>query len=402
MTNKPLTESQELSTEDEREIVEDERKFGFALIDYLFITSGFDSYTQAVYLRIVMRAHGSVRGFDENISTTSKSMGISTRQIKYCRSLLQFCNIIKIVQRFDANRFNKQISSKITLVDKSKWLLDHPHRNALKFSKSEENKKNVQNSKKLKSPKKNKNSGVHSMHGGGAQYARGGVHSMHTEQEPDPNKNPLNNVCEEKPKTSTHTQLKKTEYKCKEIDGVPTAFCISVSKTLCGLFNQSHIDNAGCAHIIRKVLDEAACSISDLREIVSDLPDHPFDAIFSSKRYNLKKCTADLVRWVLERDKALEEYKAKLEAKERAKEAKNANLKASMEGAYDGKTKDEKVEERVWFDTVLPLLKTDAIRKRVQDTFDKSSFMVKGSFFKELTSPLTQEKVDRWAQKFLN
>ena len=82
-------------------------------IDNLFLDANFDSYTVTFYLLLLYAV----------------KTGKSPRQCMpksaepKCKKLLLYCNIIKI---------NK---SKIVLVDKSEWNLDHRFRSAQKFYK---------------------------------------------------------------------------------------------------------------------------------------------------------------------------------------------------------------------------------------------------------------------------
>jgi hypothetical protein len=113
--------------------VVDQRDHGFFVIDNLFVDSCFDTYTMAYYMRIVRRAHRSAKGFFELQKTTCENLGISETKLKQCNALLEFCNIIKIRHRKDPKNPKIQISSVITLVDQSKWKLNHAFRDAGNF-----------------------------------------------------------------------------------------------------------------------------------------------------------------------------------------------------------------------------------------------------------------------------
>jgi hypothetical protein len=127
--------------QDDRKINEkfkvvDQRDHGFFVIDNLFVDLHFDVYTMAYYMLIVRRAHRSKQGFFELQSTTCETLGISESKLKQCNALLEFCNIIKIKRRKDPKKPKIQISSLITLIDQSKWKLNHPFRDAGSFYQS--------------------------------------------------------------------------------------------------------------------------------------------------------------------------------------------------------------------------------------------------------------------------
>ena len=165
------------TTEDNREIsetVEDHRHHDFTIIDNKFIRAGFDSDTVYTYLMIVNRAANNEKGFFESVETTSNKSGISKRQLKYCRKLLEYCNIIQITKRYDSANNNRQTSSLITLIEKKYWNLNHEWRNAFDFG--------------TKDYKEKENPGVQQLHPPRAVTAPPPVQQLHTYQDPDQNK----------------------------------------------------------------------------------------------------------------------------------------------------------------------------------------------------------------------
>lgn len=193
-----------------------DKNSNFTQIANEFLDAGFDSDTVYTYLLIVRRAANNEKGFFETIETTATKTGISDRQLKYCRKLLEFCNIISITKRYDSKNRNRQTSSLITLVHKKFWNLAHEWRNAYKFGSKDYKPKLSSEIKKTRKVKEKKLA-VQQLHGGHALTARGGVQQLHTYQDPDLNKIPSEqdpclkkNVCDHARETAeqlTHTSL---------------------------------------------------------------------------------------------------------------------------------------------------------------------------------------------------
>lgn len=143
MTNNSLPYSENLSTTNntsllenkqniDHEVIDDERRMNFYMIDNDFIDAGFDVYTVSLYNLIVRRAQNSVQGFFENRATTAKHLGMGKEAVLRCRDLLAFCNIIKIYNRKNTLD-SADIAPRIVLVDKKFWRLNHDFRNATKL-----------------------------------------------------------------------------------------------------------------------------------------------------------------------------------------------------------------------------------------------------------------------------
>jgi|WetSurMetagenome_2_1015567.scaffolds.fasta_scaffold22499_4 hypothetical protein len=100
----------------------------FILIPNKFLDSGFDAHTISVYTRFLMRS--SVNK-SENQAETCRVLQMTFEELKDCRDLLEFCNIITITRENNSNTIGS--FSLVILNDVHKWNLDHEWRDAKKF-----------------------------------------------------------------------------------------------------------------------------------------------------------------------------------------------------------------------------------------------------------------------------
>jgi hypothetical protein len=312
-----------VNTEDSREIpemVEDQRNYNFTLCDNEFIDAGFDSDTVNTYLLIVRRAANNSRGFFECISTTAKKSGISERQLKYCRKLLDYCNIIKITPRFDPNDHNRQTSSVITLIDKRHWNLNHEWRNAFHFG-SKDYKNNKPKKGKNTRKTKGKKSGVQQLHGGGAATARDGVQQLHTEQDPDRNKitseqdhfpNDDDVVLGEKiqDEATITTNFKNNKNSWNGTGGVVVDFTEMIKSA----FRKTFYPNAKTSIVMDGVIQATGITIHEFWDLLDEIKaeQYPPFIIFKSGKNTLKNITEDFSYFILNKEMMISQYKATL------------------------------------------------------------------------------------------
>jgi hypothetical protein len=374
-TNNTLLNENNKNLDQDLSEVEDKRRINFAMIDYLFIDSGFDAYTQAFYLKIVRRGDNEQNGFFESRKNTAKQKNISIDKIRECRDLLAFCNIIKIYTRKNMED-SGEVTPKIELIDKKFWKLDHEYRDAGKFYKATKEKKIAKKPNGIQYVEFYEDNGKRKLrvlktieanvvqtplrHWRNPPYATGVTPLTPVAQH---NKNPdiikfQNNVCEEK--THTHTSHKKEDKKkdakisvnknaevestplrndlktvlkekekstiqtqhIRDLKALGVNLSIEMAKSHKSFLPTSKFfaPNSECERILTEVKNRTSCKDQHLIDIIQQLSDRPWDCFFKSTDFKSNQIIKDMIRMFNDSQSLIKEYDEKIETQRIEKE----------------------------------------------------------------------------------